>query len=116
MIKTSTFGSEFLTAKVATETIRGLRYKLWMVRVPIDSHTFFFGDNMSVITHISIPESVLKKKSNSIAYHCVCEAIAMSEILPAYVNSKLNTSNILMKVLPNGELQDKIVRSILWDI
>jgi hypothetical protein len=71
---------------------------------------------MSVITNISIPESVLKKKSNAIAYHCVHKAVAMGEILPAYVNTKLNTSDILTKVLPNGELRDKIVRSVLWDI
>jgi hypothetical protein len=115
-IETSTFGSEFVAAKVATETIRGLRYKLRMLGVPIDGPAYFFGDNMSVITNISIPDSVLKKKSNSIAYHCVREAVAMGEILPAYVNTKSNTSDILTKVLPNGELRDKIVRSVLWDI
>jgi hypothetical protein len=115
-IETSTFGSEFVAAKVATEVIRGLRYKLRMFGIPIEGPTFFFGDNMSVITNISIPESVLKKKSNSIAYHCVREAVAMGEILPAYVNTKLNTSDILTKVLPHGELRDAIVRSILWDI
>ena len=115
-IETSTFGSEFVAAKVATETIRGLRYKLRMLGVPIDGPCYFFGDNMSVITNISIPESVLKKKSNSIAYHCVREAVAMGEILPAYVNTKLNTSDILTKVLPSGELRDGIVRSVLWDI
>ena len=115
-IETSTFGSEFVAAKVAIETIRGLRYKLRIFGIPIEGPTFFFRDNMSVITNISIPESVLKKKSNSIAYHCVREAVAMKEILPAYVNTKLNTSDILTKVLPNGELRDAIVRSILWDI
>jgi hypothetical protein len=115
-IETSTFGSEFVSAKVATETIRGLRYKLQMMGIPINGPTFLFGDNMSVITNISIPESVLKKKSNSIAYHCVREAVDMNKILPAYVNTKLNTSDMLTKVLPNGEQQDNIVRSILWDI
>jgi hypothetical protein len=41
----ATFGSEFVAAKVAAETIRGLQYKLRMiVGVPIDGPTFFFGD------------------------------------------------------------------------
>jgi hypothetical protein len=116
-IETSTFGSEFVAAKVATETIRGLlRCKLRMLGVPIEGPTYFLGDNMSVITNISIPESVLKKKSNSIACHCVREAVAMGEILPAHVNTKSNASNILTKVLPAGELRDEIVRSVLWDI
>jgi hypothetical protein len=67
MIDRSTFGSELVAAKVATKTVRGPRYKLQMLGVPIDGPTYFFGDNMSVVTNISIPESVLKKKSNSIA-------------------------------------------------
>jgi hypothetical protein len=87
-----------------------------MLRVPIDGPTFLFHDNMSVIKNITVPESVLKKKSNSIAYHCVREAVSIKEILPAYVNTKLNTSDILTKVLSNGEQQTSIVRSILWDL
>ena len=85
-IELSTFGSEFVAAKVATETIRGLRYKLRMLGVPIEGPTYFFGDNMSVITNITVPESILRKKSNSIAYRCAREVVAMKEILPAYVN------------------------------
>jgi hypothetical protein len=79
-----------------------------MFGIPIEGPTLFFGDNMSIITNISIPEYVLKKKSNSIAYHCVREPVALGETLPAYVNRKLNTSDILTKVLPNGELRDKL--------
>jgi hypothetical protein len=37
----------------------------------------FSRGNMSVITNISIPESILKRNSNSIACHCVREAVAM---------------------------------------
>jgi hypothetical protein len=51
----------------------------------------------------------LKKKSNSIAYHCVREAVAMGEILPEYVNTKLNVSDILTKVLPNGEQEIRLL-------
>jgi hypothetical protein len=113
----STFGSEFVAAKVATETARGLHCKLRMLGVPIDGPAFFFGDNMSVVTNILIPESVLKKKSNSIPCHCIHDAVAMKEIIPACVNRKKhNASDILTKALPNGKLQDAIVRLVLWDI
>ena len=91
-----------------------------MLGVPFEGPTYFFGDNMSVIiTNITVSESVLRKKSISIAYHGVWEAVPMGEILPlgelaAYVvNMKSNTSYILTNVLPDGELRDKIVRSIL---
>jgi hypothetical protein len=53
-----------------------------ILRWAVERPTYFFGDNMSVIMNISIPESVLKKKSNSIAYHCVREAVAMGESFP----------------------------------
>ena len=51
-IETSTFGSEFVAAKVTTETFRGLRYKLRLLGVPIEGPTCFFGNNMSVTTNI----------------------------------------------------------------
>ena len=111
-IETITCGSEFVVTKVATKTVYGLRYKLRVLGAPIEGPIYFFGVSMSVNINITVPESVLRKKSNSIAYNCVREVVAMKEVLPAYVNTKLNTSDILTKALPNGELRDKIVRSI----
>ena len=68
-VETSTFGSEFMAMKVATEYVRGLRYKLRMMGIPIRGPCYVFGDNKSVIRNSSIPDSVLKKKRNSIAYN-----------------------------------------------
>lgn len=72
-IETSTFGAEFSAMKTAVELIEGIRYKLRMMGVPIEDPAIIKGDNMSVIKNSSIPESVLKKKSNSVAYHYVRE-------------------------------------------
>jgi len=44
-----------------------------MMGVPLDGPANVMADNMSVVKNTSIPESVLKKKSNSIAYHCLCQ-------------------------------------------
>jgi hypothetical protein len=49
--------------------------------VPIDGPTYMFCDIMSVVHNTSAPESILKKKSNSIAYHAVREVVAMGELL-----------------------------------
>jgi hypothetical protein len=68
-IETSVFGAEFVALKTGIETLRGLRYKLRMVGVPISGPTYVYGDNMSVIHNTQRPESTLKKKSNSICYH-----------------------------------------------
>jgi hypothetical protein len=59
---------------------------------------------------------MLKKKSNSIAYHAVREAVAMGEILIAYISTDNNIADIMTKVLPGGERRDRLVQSLLWDI
>ena len=70
-IEGSVFGAEFVAMKHGIETVRGIRYKLRMMGVPISSPSYIYGDNMSVINNTSKPESVLKKKSNSICYRAV---------------------------------------------
>jgi hypothetical protein len=47
--ETSTFGSEFVAMKQATEYVRGLRYKLRMMGISVDDTAFVFGDNQSVL-------------------------------------------------------------------
>ena len=39
--------------------------------IPINDPAYVFGDNKSVLVNSSKPDSVLKKKNNSIAYHHV---------------------------------------------
>ena len=65
--ETSTFGSEFVAMKQATECVRGLRHKLRMMGIPCEEPAFVFGDNQSALANATAPDSQLKKKSNSIA-------------------------------------------------
>ena len=74
-VEGSVFGAEFVAMKSGVEALRGLRYKLRMMGVPIRGPTFIYGDNMSVIYNTSQPESTLYKKCNSICYNSVCEAV-----------------------------------------
>ena len=53
--ETSTFGSEFVAMKQATEYIRGLRYKLGMMGITVDEPAFVFGDNQSVFSQHNRP-------------------------------------------------------------
>ena len=59
--------------------IRGLRYKLRMMGIPVEGPTCIYGDNQSVLANTTIPDSTLKKKSQSIAYHFVHEGVARDE-------------------------------------
>ena len=84
--------------------------------VPIDGPMYMYCDNMSVVHNTTAPESMLKKKLNSMAYHAVREAVAMGEILIAYVSTNDNVADLLTKVLPGGERHDQLVQSLMWDI
>ena len=67
-VEKAVFGSKFVAMTHGVETRRGLCYKLCMMGVPINSPTYVYGDNISVIFNASQPESQLKKKSNSVCY------------------------------------------------
>ena len=68
-VKTSTFGSKFVAMRIAVELIEALHYKLCMFGIPIEGPTNVYCDNEAVTKNTTIPESMLKKKHNSIAYH-----------------------------------------------
>jgi len=112
-VEPSVFGSEFIVMKTRMETARGLRYKLRMMGIGITSPTYTFGDNMSIIFNTSRPESMLRKKSNSICYHAVQESVAMGEMITGHKPSVTNPAEICTKVLPGGKQQDDLVGSII---
>jgi hypothetical protein len=69
------------------------------------------GDNQSVLANTTVPESTLKKKSQSIAYHFVRKGCAQDEWQTAYVNTHLNPSDLLTKPLPHGAKRQGFVQS-----
>jgi hypothetical protein len=105
-VETSTFGSEFIAARIAVELIESLRYKLRMFGVPIDGPTNMYCDNGSVVTICTKPESVLRKKHNAIAYHKVREAVAQGIIRIAKEDGKTNLADILTKPLSGPRMKD----------
>ena len=115
-VETSTFGSEFVAAKTAIEANRALRYRLRMMGVPIDGPTYVYVDNMSVVHNCSNPDSMLKKKSNSIAYHAVRESSAMGEGIVGYVPTGSNSADLMTKVLPHGDRRTTLIAGLLWDL
>jgi hypothetical protein len=114
--ESSSFGSEFCAMKQCCEYLRGLRYKLRMMGIPCEGPAYIHGDNQSVLASCGIPDSVLKKKSQSIAYHFVREGAARDEWRTSYVNTHQNESDLLTKVLPAGEKRKGFVRRLLHHI
>jgi hypothetical protein len=67
--------------RIGVEMVKALRYKLRMFGIPIEGTANVFCDHQSVVTNVSTPESVLRRKHNSIAYHFCREAIASKMIV-----------------------------------
>ena len=80
-VESSSFGSEFIAMKQCCEYVCGLRYKLGMMGISCEDPTFIYGDNQLVLANTTIPDSMLKKKSQSIAYHFVQEGAARDEYI-----------------------------------
>ena len=87
-----------------------------MMGVPINRPAYVYGDNMSVIQNTSRPESTLKKKSHSVCYHAIREAVVMGEILTAHVRSEENIADICTKVIPGGAKRQYLVSQVLYDV
>jgi hypothetical protein len=87
-----------------------------MMGIEVEGLSYVYGDNMSVIHNMQQPESMLKKKSNSVCYHTVQEAITMGELLTGHVSTHENPADMLMKVLPGGMKHDHLIGLVLYDI
>ena len=113
--ETSTFGSEFMVMKQATEYLRGPWYKLRMFGIPVDKPAFIYRDNQLVLINASEPESTLKKNSHSVAYHFVLEGWAADECRTTYIHTLLNVSDLMTKPL-SGEKRWRFFRMLLHHI
>jgi hypothetical protein len=114
-IETSVFGTEFVAMKHGIETLRGLRYKLRIMGVPLTGPSFIYRDNKSQVTNSSRPESTLKKKCNSFCYHAIREPVAMGELLITHIQTQFNLTDFLTKVT-NGATRRRLVGNVIFDI
>ena len=115
-VETSSFGSEFVAMKQCCEYLRGLRYKLRMMGIPVNGPCYISGDNKLVLANTTEPSSTLKKKSQSIAYHFAREGAARGKWRTNYVNTHQNEADLLTKQLPFGEKRRGFVCNLLHHI
>jgi hypothetical protein len=115
-VESSVFGVDFVAMKNGIETCRGLRYKLRMMGMALSGPIFVNGYNMYVVHNTQRPESVLKKKSNSICYHAVCESSAMGESTIGHVPSVDNPADICTKIVPGVHKRNHLIRLLLHDL
>ena len=94
-VETATFGSELVSARIATDQIIDHSYTLIYLGVPVRSKSYIFGDNKSVVD--SIPTSTLSKISTLASYHRVREAIPAGYLQFNWKDGKSNPADILIK-------------------
>ena len=115
-VESSSFSSKFIAMKQCCEYLRGLRYKLIMMGIPVTGPVYTKGDNQSVLANTTVPDSALNKKSQSIAYHFVRGGVAQDEWRTAYINTHLNKADLLTRPLPNGTRRKQFVMNLLHHI
>ena len=97
--ETSTLGSEFTALKNVVELVEALRYKLHMFGVPIEDATNVFCDNWLVYRNVLIPESILKKKHNSISYHQCRKSVTAGTVRLTKDPTVSNLAGLFTKML-----------------
>ena len=96
-VETATYGSEFVAARTAVDQIIDIRTTLRYLGVPIRDKSYMFGDNKSVVTSSTIPNSTISKRHHLASYHQVREAIAAKFISFHWKDGKSNPADILSK-------------------
>jgi hypothetical protein len=93
-VKTATYRSKFVAARIAADQIIDLQLTLMYLGVPIQAKSLLFGDNNSVIISSSLPYSSLKKRHNALSYHRVRECIAANFFGLYKISGKLNPAEM----------------------
>ena len=90
-----------------------IRLSLRYLGVPVKEKTYMFGDNQSVITSSTIPQSALNKRHNALSYHRVREAIAAGIMRFVHIMGSMNPADVLSKHCGYPQLMP-LVRPILF--
>ena len=100
--------------RTGLETVQGIFYKLHVMGVPLETPTFIYGGNMSVMHCTYKPETMLKKKANSVCYHYIHEAVATDKCRTGHIGMHENCTDVATKPLPKGNKRDYLVGKIQY--
>ena len=85
-----------------------------MLGAPLDGPAWMLGDNQSVVTNSTVPQSTLKKRHNALSYHRVREACAAGVIWFIHIPGTTNLADVLAKYLPWCDLKSKPGPVLFW--
>eukprot|EP00957_Ditylum_brightwellii_P044725 3391321-Ditylum_brightwellii.AAC.1 len=99
-VETSTYGSEIVAGHIAVDLAVELHYNLKMLGMPVKDTTVLFGDNKSMVTNTSLPNSTFKRRVSANNYHHVRETVAADITSIVHCDTKYNLSDMGTKALP----------------
>jgi Reverse transcriptase (RNA-dependent DNA polymerase) len=113
-VETATYGSEFVASRICVEQIIDLRNTLRYLGVPIQTRSYMFGDNKSVVDSSMNVYSKLHKRHTMLSYHRVREAIASGTLIYHYLPGDLNPADIMSKHWGYSQVKDRLKTLLFW--
>ena len=113
-VETSTYGSEFVAGRTATERSIDSRTSFRYFGVPVKGSTKLFGDNGSMVDSSTIPHSRLNKRHTALSYHRVREAIAAGITSLYHIAGALNPADILSKHWGYSQVWNVLRPMLFW--
>ena len=114
-VETSTYGSEFNTARIGAEQTMELRITLRYLGVPIKGPTRVFGDNESVVKSSNNPDAKLHKRHTILSFHRVREAIAAKVMTYHFLPGDQNPADILSKAWGYAQVWHLLKPLLFWE-
>ena len=114
LLQTSTFGSDILALRQAVELVQALRFKLRQFGIPLEEGgANLYCDNEAVYKNVVHPDSVLKKKHHSVAYHMCREAVASGMVWVAKEDTNTNIADLFTKPL-SGPRRENLIDLFMY--
>jgi len=113
-VETATFGSEYVAARICTEQVIDLRLTLRYLGVPVETATYMFGDNETVVNTASVPHGKLHKRHNALAYHKVRASIAAGITKFFHIRGETNPADILSKHWDYASVWSQLRPLLFW--
>ena len=95
------------------EEFVALRDMLRCLGLNVDTASALYGDDLGVIQHATIKESLLNKKHVAISYDKVCEAFSVGIIVPIKIASADSFADCLKKSLPIAD-HNRLINGLFY--
>jgi hypothetical protein len=114
-VEVATYSSEMVAMRTCVEQIIDLRNTLRYLGVPIQSKSFVFGDNETVVKAATQVHARLHKRHNMLSFHFVREAIARGFINFFHIPGVENPADLLSKHWGYSDIWSQLKPLLFWE-